>query len=68
VVTKLAADVEYIVFVVAAPFVMDATEFGVTAYVKFPKLFEVGSINENVLLVKLYTPLFGPNVIVEILG
>ena len=45
--TKLAADNEYIVFVVAAPFAMVATELGLTAYENEPKLFELGSINEN---------------------
>jgi hypothetical protein len=43
----LAADREYMVFVVAAPFVTVATELGLTSYENDPKLFELGSINEN---------------------
>ena len=35
------------VFVVAAPFAIVATELGLTAYENVPKLFELGSINEN---------------------
>ena len=49
------------VFVVAAPFVIVATELGLTEYEKSPKLFELGSINENDESEKLYTPLFVPN-------
>ena len=56
------------VFVVAAPFVMVATELGLTKYEKSSKLFELGSINENDESEKLYTPLFAPNVIVPTRG
>ena len=53
---------------VAAPFATVATELGVTAYENVPKLFELGSINENEPSDVLYTPLFAPNVSVEIRG
>ena len=56
------------VFVVAVPFAMVATELGLTIYEKSPKLFELGSINENDESEKLYTPLFEPNVIVPTRG
>ena len=62
----VAPDVAYTVFVVAEPLLIVATAPELIAYVKSPKLFELGSINENELSVMLYTPLFAPNVIVEI--
>ena len=37
-------------------------------YENAPILFELGSINENDASDTLYTPLFGPSVIVEIRG
>ena len=66
--TNTALLVAYTVFRVEAPFATVATVPGLTVYVKSPKLFELGSINEKELSVILKTPVSTPSVIVEIRG
>jgi hypothetical protein len=60
--------VAYTVFLVEAPSATVATVPGLSVYVKSPKLFELGSINEKELSNKEYVPAFEPSVIAEILG
>lgn len=66
-----AVVLEYTVFVVAAPFAMDAVIPALDASITYenaPKLLELGSTNENDASATVYTPLFGPSVIAEIRG
>ena len=66
-----AVVLEYTIFVVAAPFAMDAVMPALDAsiaYENVPKLLELGSMNENDASDKEYVPFFGPSVIAEIRG
>lgn len=61
----------YTIFVVAAPFAMDAVMPALDAsiaYENVPKLLELGSINENDASDNGYTPFLGPSVSAEIRG